>query len=203
MAEKNNQNTHPDNVGIPYLCIYLHPIPSGLLLLASPALGNPASVLCLLSPVFCLLPMPPACPGVALCEAGCLVPIPPVLPIMPILPQPYFLCVLGDLCGVRAIMQNKPNLQNPRNNAKSSQEKTYDNIMLHPTQKKQSQSNPISPRRHTTSDIPHTKYEGYPLPAKHFRNRLKDRPFSWYNHRLNPYRSAWNPLADEKKWRRR
>jgi len=56
---KTNQNTHPDNIGIPQSCI-LH-------LLASPSLGNPSSVFCLLSSVFCLLlkpPIQPILPGV-------------------------------------------------------------------------------------------------------------------------------------------
>jgi len=38
---------------------------------------------------------------------------------------------------------------------------------------------------------------------KNIRNRLKGRPFAWYNPRSNPYRSASNPFADERKWRRR
>src|SRR3972149_2108000 len=59
----------------------------------------------------------------------------PNLPIPPILPQPYFLCVLGDLCGVRAIMQNKPNFQNNRIVPNSCPAKTYTNIPLRPPEK--------------------------------------------------------------------
>ena len=67
----------------------------------------------------------------------------PNLPILPILPQSYFLCVLGDLCGVRAIMQNKPNSPNHKTNVTYYGTQTYSNIPLSSTRKKQSQTNPI------------------------------------------------------------
>ncbi len=114
MAEKHTKNTHPNSVRIPQFCPCLHPHSLGI-----PPLS---SVFSLLFPVFCLLS--PACPGVALGEAGCLLPIPPILP------QPYFLCFLSVLGGGRPIMQNKPNSRTFKIATTSYTTRDYNNITL-------------------------------------------------------------------------
>ena len=85
-------------------------------------------------------------------------PATPSLPILPILPQPYFLCVLGDLCGVRAIMQNKPNFQKAKTTANSYIARSYSNIPPRPTRKnKPNQTQFPSAVRNTQCHIRHTR----------------------------------------------
>ncbi len=57
----------------------------------------------------------------------------------------YFLFVLSDLCGIRAIMQNEPNSQNPKTLATSCGQKIYGNFQARSARKnkpKQTQSCP-------------------------------------------------------------
>jgi len=90
----------------------------------------------------------------------------PNLPILPILPQPYFLCVLGVLCGVRAIMQNKPNSQKPKTNATSYARKTYTNIPPLSTRKnKPKQTQSIAAKPAPASAKPYAKPEQTQLVA--------------------------------------
>ena len=137
MAEKNNQNTHPDNVGIPYLCICLHPIPSGLLLLASSALVNPFSVLCLLSPVFCLLLIPP---------------------ILPSLPLVLLSLVLFHPLWLQVNSAKQTQFPQPQDQHNFLCPKALHQYSAPPHSKKQTQTKPIPPTQYATKAPP----EGVP-----------------------------------------
>ena len=76
----------------------------------------------------------------------------PNLPILPILPQSYFLCVLGDLCGVRAIMQNKPNSQNYKTNVTYYGTQSYSNIPLRAIQKNKAKQTQLQPKTRALLD---------------------------------------------------
>ena len=61
--------------------------------------------------------------------------------------------------------QNKPNLQNPRNNATPFTTKDYKEKPPLPEQKKQTQSNPtVSPRSQSKTGFPRTRIHGFFLP---------------------------------------
>jgi hypothetical protein len=79
----------------------------------------------------------------------------PILPILPPLPT----LVSSSLRGYAPIMQNKPNSQNPKTATTPCTTRIYPNLPPNPKQKKQTQSNPIPPRtrRHTISDMRHTR----------------------------------------------
>src|SRR3990172_10446184 len=76
----------------------------------------------------------------------------PNLPIPPILPQPYFLCVLGDLCGVRAIMQNKPNSPNHKTNVTHYGTQIYSNIPLISARKNKPNQTQLQPKTRALLD---------------------------------------------------
>jgi len=153
MADNNNRTTPPHNVGIPQLRTCLHPCLSAPIGYA-PQINNQPSIInrqipcspAPLQPDSMILQSQFLSEFVPIRVASWLVSSlrskPPNLPIPPILPQPYFLCVLGDLCGVRAIMQNKPNFLMPKINATSCAANIYTNIPLRAAPGKQTQSNP-------------------------------------------------------------
>jgi len=75
------------------------------------------------------------------------------------------------LCAYESITQNKPNSQNPKTNANLATAKNYEQKPPPPHSKKQTQSNPIPPRRdeirNTTYDIPHAKQQAPSVSLSH------------------------------------